>query len=183
MKIIIEKIRNGRKIAKQHIESKLLMRLRIFMIIMSVIIGIVAYNIFLNQISAILAFAGLALGIVIGLMAGRMFKMSWHIETEKVVSRMDKIGFIFLAMYIAVEIGRKWFFGHWLEGAQLNAFGLAFLSGLLLGRFLSMIQSINKILIEEKKLNSNLYKHISNLAARQYNNSIAVICQIFGFRA
>lgn len=148
------------------------------MIIMSVIIGIVAYNIFLNQISALMAFIGLALGIIIGLIAGRMFKMSWHIETEKVISRMDKIGFIFLVLYIIVEIGRKWFFGHWLEGAQLNAFGLAFLSGLLFGRFLSMIQSIYKILIEEKKLNSGLYKHINNLAIQQTHFSVFPISTI-----
>ncbi len=152
MKRSIQKLKDGREIAKQHVASMLLTRLRIFLAIITIMIIIVIYKIFLGEISSSLASIGLLISTIIGLIAGRMFKMLWHPETQKVISRLDRIGVIFLLLYIAIEIGRKWLFGYWLHGAELNAFGLTFLAGLLLGRFLTMINNIKKVLIEENKI-------------------------------
>jgi hypothetical protein len=68
------------------------------------------------------------------------------------MSQLDKTGAIFLVVYIGVEVGRNWLFGHWLSGVELSAFGIVFLGGLLLGRFLSMVSAIRKILVEKEKL-------------------------------
>ena len=152
MRHSIEKMKNRQKFAKEHVAPKLLKRLRIFVIIITIIVGIAMYDVFLGQVSILLAILGLSAGTAIGLVAGRMFKIFLHTETQKVVSRLDKIGVIFLVLYIAVEIGRKWLFGYWLHGAELNAFGLTFLAGLLLGRLLSMRKSIKRVLIEENKM-------------------------------
>lgn len=148
----MEKLNQRRKIAREHIEKNLLKRLIIFFIIIAIILGIVIYKIFLGDISTSLASIGLLLGTLVGLVAGKMFKMFWHPETEKVISRLDKWGSIYLLFYIGVEVSRRWFFGHWLQGAELNAFGLIFLAGLLLGRLLAMLRGIKNVLIEEKKL-------------------------------
>lgn len=152
MKRSIQKLIDGRKIAKQHVASILLTRLKIFFAIIAIIISIVIHRILLGAISPFLASVGLLTSTIIGLIAGRMFKILWHPETQKVISRLDRIGVIFLLLYIAIEIGRKWLFGYWLHGAELNAFGLTFLAGLLLGRFLTMIKNIMKILTEENKI-------------------------------
>ena len=148
----MDKLNNRKKIAKKHIQAKLIKRLKIFIIIILIIIGIIIYKIILGDISIWLASKGLLFGTSIGLIAGRMFKMFWHPETEKVISRIDEIGVIFLLLYITVEIGKKWFFGHWLQGVTLNAFSLIFLAGLLLGRVLTMIKGIKNILIKQKKI-------------------------------
>ena len=148
MKRSIKKIKDGRFFAKQHIAPKLLNRLKIFALIITIILGVVAYRIFSGEIGIPLAGLGLLAGIMIGLIAGRMFKILWHPETQKVVSSLDKIGMLFLLFYIAVEVGRKWLFGYWLHGAKLNAFGLIFLAGLLLGRLLAMIKNIKKVLLK-----------------------------------
>lgn len=124
----------------------------VFFIITSVLSIIVFYDIFEGYISTLLACGGFALGVVIGLLAGRMFVIFWHPETGKVVSRLDKIGVVILVLYILLEAGRKWVFGHWLHGAELNAFGLSILTGLLLGRLLSMAMKIKKILVAENKI-------------------------------
>lgn len=133
-------------------ENRLSRRLLVFSIIMFVLSIIDVYNIFEGRISPLLAGGGFALGVTIGLLAGRMFIIFWHPETEKVVSRLDKVGIVILAFYIILEVGRKWVFGHWLHGAELNAFGLAILTGLLLGRLLSMAIKIKKILVAENKI-------------------------------
>ena len=152
MKKSIQKLKQKRKIAKQHIAPKLLKRLKIFAVIITVIISIVIYKLFLGELGLPLAGIGLFIGTTIGLIAGRMFKIHWDTETEKVVSKLDKIGVIFLILYIAIEIGRKWLFGYWLHGSELNAFGLIFLAGLLLGRLLAMLKNIRKVLIQEEKI-------------------------------
>ena len=81
-----------------------------------------------------------------------MLKITWNAETSKVVSRLDRMGAMLLVLYVGVEMGRTWLFGYWLQGAQLSAFGLVFVAGLLLGRFLTMRQNIMKVLVQEKKL-------------------------------
>ncbi len=68
------------------------------------------------------------------------------------MSERDKMGVIFLVVYIGVEVGRNWLFGHWLSGVELSAFGIVFLGGLLFGRFLSMIYAIQRILVEKEKI-------------------------------
>jgi len=143
------KSKKRRALARKYIEVKLLRRLRIFALIIAIIVGIVLFKIFLGEISIGLIVLGLIAGTIIGLIAGRMFKVTWHQETQKVISRLDAIGIIFLVLYIALEIGRKWIFGYWLQGSELTAFGLIFLAGLLLGRFLIMVKNIRKILMDK----------------------------------
>jgi hypothetical protein len=139
-------------IAKKHIEPKLNKLLKIFFVLMATIICVVIFKIFQRDIGLFLAIKGLAAGTIVGFGIGKMFKMLWHPENEKVISRLDKYGIISILLYISIEIGRKWFFSHWLQGEELNAFGLIFLSGLFLGRLLSMIRGIKTVLIEERKI-------------------------------
>ena len=152
MKQRLSRLNDQRKTAKKHLEGRLSRRLTVFFIIASVLSAVVFYDIFEGQISTLLAAGGFAFGVAIGLLAGRMFVIFWHPETEKVVSRLDKIGVVILILCILLEAGRKWVFGHWLHGAELNAFGLSILTGLLLGRLLSMAIKIKKILVAENKI-------------------------------
>lgn len=64
--------------------------------------------------------------------------LKWHPSEEKVISQLDVIGTIVITLYIALEIGKTWIFGHWLQGPTLSAFTLALLGGMLGGRFLGM---------------------------------------------
>jgi hypothetical protein len=148
----IKELRKTTKVAKKHVTKRLLLRLQIFVGIFAILLGVTAYNIFFGNITFILAVIGLFLGIIIGLLFGNMYKVFWQTKTQKVVSQIDKVGTVFLIIYIIVEINRKWFFGHWLEGAVLNAFGLIFLSGVLLGRFLTISKNIKKVLVQQNKI-------------------------------
>lgn len=132
--------------SRKHIHKKLINRLRIFAIILTIIASIVAYKIFKGEISLSSATLGFLLGTGIGLIFGRMLKIYWHPETEKIITRLDKTAIGLLIIYIVIEFGRKWFFSHWLHGTTLNAFVLIFAAGLFLGRLLAMIKTIRKIL-------------------------------------
>jgi len=137
---------------KTNIDKKLITRQRIFLVIVSIVIIISIVNIAKGKIEPLLAVAGFLLASIIGILLSRMFKIFWHSEEEKVVSKLDTLGTILLIIYIAIEIGRKWIFEHWLTGAELNAFGLIILGGLLLGRFLGTGRKIKNLLITNNKL-------------------------------
>ena len=145
-------ITKRREIAREHVDRRLRRRLQIFIGIIVVILGVVGYRIYMGDISLVLVGGGLVLGCGVGVVAGRMLKITWNAETSKVVSRLDRMGAMLLVLYVGVEMGRTWLFGYWLQGAQLSAFGLVFVAGLLLGRFLTMRQNIMKVLVQEKKL-------------------------------
>ena len=140
---ILTKIRGK---AKNYIHRKLIFRLRIFALIFVVICSIVVYKIFAGEISLYIAILGLLIGTGFGLIFGRINKINWHPETEKIITRIDKTAIILLIIYLIIEIGRKWIFSHWFHGATLNAFVLIFLAGLFLGRLLTMVKNIRKIL-------------------------------------
>lgn len=151
MKEYLKKKQQHKEHIKQHVEWKLILRLKIFAVIVTGIILTWVWKIYLGELWILLGILALSIGILIGFLTGRMFKIFWHEETQKVISRLDAIGVGFLIIYIAIEVERTWFFGHWLTGVELNTFALIFVAGTLLGRLLSMIQSIKKVLKEEEK--------------------------------
>ncbi|MFC1645353.1 hypothetical protein ACFL08_04990 [Patescibacteria group bacterium] len=147
----IENIKRKKKIVKTHVDRKLLARLIFFCVIIFVMLCIVAYDVIVGKMGIPLALAGMIAGLGIGWVAGRIFKMYWCSEANKVVYHLDTIGIIILIFYVTIEVGKQWVFRQWFEGEQLFAFSLIFLSGLLIGRMLSMVRKIKKVLISERE--------------------------------
>lgn len=131
---------------RDNVHKKLIIRQRIFLLITLILLIVSIVNISDGKINFLLAAGGFAAGTLIGAGLSRMFKIYWHPEQAKVISRLDALGILLLIIYIAVDIEKSWIFGHWLTGPTLSAFGLIFLTGLLLGRFLGTGFRINKIL-------------------------------------
>ncbi len=135
---------------RENVDKKLIIRQRIFLIIILVLTTINTLNVVHGKIDTTLAISGFLLSAVIGLLLSRMFNIFWHEEKGKVVSQLDRLGALLLVVYILVEVNRNWFFGYWLSGPALTTFGLIILSGLLFGRFLGTGFKVRKILKEEK---------------------------------
>lgn len=139
-----------RKEVKKYVHRKLLFRLRRLAIIFLIIIGILIYEISHNYIAGYLATGGFILGIAIGLMVNkRMHIISWDAETNKAVTRMDRLGIIILVAYILFAILRHWIFSHWFTGNALTAFSMSVAAGGMLGRIYSTRQKVRQILREE----------------------------------
>lgn len=152
MKKTFHKIKERRAVSKQHVTTRLRVQLMIFAIIILIILWVGGYEIYSGKISIILWLAAVLSGLIIGFALWRSWKIFWHDETQKVVSQMDKLWVLLLILYIIVEVGRNWFFGHWLQWSQLNAFCLIFLAWTLLWRMLSLATAIRKVLKEEEKI-------------------------------
>ncbi|HUS02018.1 MAG TPA: hypothetical protein VMY77_09840 [Chitinophagaceae bacterium] len=136
-----------RKEVGRFVHRKLLFRLRRLAIIFITITVILIYEISHNYIAAYLAMFGFMLGMIIGLLvARRMHNISWDAETNKAVTKMDRVGIVILALYLLFAISRQWILSHWLQGYALSAFSLSVAAGGMLGRLWSTRQKIRQIL-------------------------------------
>lgn len=72
--------------AKQHIDRRLLIRLRIFCVIFLVTVGVIIVDVRKDIIETGLAFSGILIGISIGIVVGRMYSLSWDENTAKVIA-------------------------------------------------------------------------------------------------
>jgi hypothetical protein len=136
------------EIYRENVDRRLRIRQIIFFGIITVLLVISLRNILTDRIDGTLAWSGFILATIIGLVLTRIFKISWHKKKEKVVAQLDTSGVILLILYIGVEVSRTWIFKHWLSGAELNAFGLIILTGLLLGRFIGTMIKIKDEITE-----------------------------------
>ena len=133
----------------EKVDSKLIMRQRIFIGIIAILLIICIVNLVERKITTVLGISGFLLATLIGLGLSRMFKIFWHEEKQKVISQLDTMGVVILVVYILVEVLRSWIFSYWLSGAALSAFGLILLTGLLFGRFLGTGLQIRNILLNK----------------------------------
>jgi hypothetical protein len=137
---------------KKHIDKKLVRRMTMFAIILTIMTGVLVYEIFISNINFLWIIVGIAVGIFIGFVAGRIFTIEWSQEKKVVVGRLDLIGGIVLTLYILVSVGRSWIFAHWFKGMMLTAFTFSFIEGAMIGRLLSMRFNIKRVLIEQDKI-------------------------------
>ncbi len=137
---------------KKHIDKKLVRRMTMFAIILTIMTGVLVYEIFISNINFLWIIVGIVVGIFIGFVAGRIFTIEWSQEKKVVVGRLDLIGGIVLTLYILVSIGRSWIFAHWFKGMMLTAFTFSFIEGAMIGRLLSMRFNIKRVLIEQDKI-------------------------------
>ena len=130
-----------------HIDSKLRTRLRMFSIISLVMLSVIVYDVIGHRLSAIPALLAVLAGIVIGVIVSRMFRMSWHEDKNAVVSNIDWVGAIILALYVGFSIVRNRLIGQWVQDtAQVAALGLAVTAGVMIGRVLGMQIGIRRLL-------------------------------------
>ena len=137
--------------SKEHIDKKLLRRIRFFVFLLFVMTGVLVYEIFVSHINFLYIIFGVVIGLAVGFIIGRIFYIEWHTASRKVISRLDVVGIIVLVIYLVLSIFKHWIFAHWFRGAILSAFTFSFVEGVMLGRILSLRSNINKILTEQGK--------------------------------
>jgi hypothetical protein len=140
------------KHARQFVERKLVIRLRIFFVVLILLVGVIIYemsNDYIANSRATLAFFS---GILIGVVFTRRKKIFWEEETSRVIARMDRIGIVLLIIYIAYVVFRHAWLAHLFYGHQLTAFSFTLTAGTMTGRVLSMRTQIRQVLKSQKIL-------------------------------
>jgi len=136
----------NRRSAHKHIHSRILTQLVIFALVFIAITGFITYDVVAKGLVAGWVIGGVALGVLIGLVAGRMFILKWHEDTQKVILTMDKLSFLLIGAYIVFRIFSEKLLGGILHGEELSVATFGLLAGIMLGRLLSMLTNIRKVL-------------------------------------
>jgi len=133
----------------QHVDKKILMRARIFGIISIVFVCILVFDLFKETISFAALFIAVAVGIGVGIVASRMYHLSWDHDGKKVVGRLDSLGIVVLVLYIAFAIFRQRIVGIFIHGPMLGTVTVAVMGGLFVGQILGIRNGVKGILKAE----------------------------------
>jgi hypothetical protein len=140
-----------RSVRRKYVHRKLLLRLRMFSLVFTGLCTAVTYQLWAYDGRPLPAFAAGGVGLLVGLIVGRLSKVLWHEEATQVVAKMDKLGGVVLAGYVAVALSRRWVLGHWFTGHELTAVTLAFTAGVMLGRLLATRRAVILVLQSQNR--------------------------------
>ena len=130
----------------EKIDWKLMMRLRIYLLVMFAILAVIIFEVINGTFSIQWALVGILIGLVVGTIVTRMYNLSWDEETNSVIGEMDSIGVVILLGYLIWEFTKSNFLGYWVEGSILSAIILGITAGSMLARVLRNKRSIEQIL-------------------------------------
>ena len=130
----------------QYLEGRLIRRIRILTIISLAMLAVIAFEVLHGTFDVLLVLGGVIIGLVVGIIASRMFHLSWDEESGNVIGRIDWIGVIILIFYISFMIARTLLLGYLIQGAPLFAIILSITAGTMIGRVMGTRRSIKKVL-------------------------------------
>lgn len=131
------------------VHKRLKKRIVLFLAISVVMTGISIFHIIREGASILYTLTGLVIGLIIGLIAARIFKISWDKKAGQVISKFDTVGIILLVLYIVFEIFRTKIVGYFVNRHSVFAVSFAILAGIMYGRFLGIRGKIRQIFEEE----------------------------------
>jgi hypothetical protein len=130
----------------EYIDDRLIKRLRIYMAIMGIMLVVIIFEIIMGNFSIAWALGGILVGLGVGVLISRMYRLSWDEETNNVIGRIDWIGGAILILYLVFVFSRTYYLSYWVQGTPLLALVFSITAGTMLGRVLSTEHGIKKIL-------------------------------------
>lgn len=140
---------NHKKKLKKHVDKKILVRARIYLLIFLIMIVLLVRDVLLETIGIPSVLLALGFGLVVGVVASRMFHLSWSRDGKKVIARLDTLGIVILVCYILFSFFRNDFLMNFVHGPVVGAMSMALISGSFLGQLIGMRNGIKGILQEE----------------------------------
>lgn len=129
-----------------HVDLRLKKRLETYLVFILIMVVVIIYEVFTGVFMVSWAIGGILIGFGVGILASRMYHLSWDDETNMVIGHIDKIGAVILICYLIFIFTRTYFLQQWVQGAPLTAMILSLTTGTLLGNMMSTRRGIRKIL-------------------------------------
>lgn len=141
-------LKHKKKITR-HVDKKILMRARIYLLIFLIMVVLLVRDVLLDIIGVPTVLIALAFGLIVGIIASRMFHLSWSKDGKKVIARLDTLGISILVLYILFSIFRGDILMTFVHGPIVGAMSMALIAGSFLGQVIGMRNGIKGILQEE----------------------------------
>jgi peptidoglycan/LPS O-acetylase OafA/YrhL len=136
----------GKSPVVPYLDKRLIFRLRIYTLVMIFMLLVISGEVFSGTFSVAWALGGILIGLGVGTLATRMYRLSWDEDTSHVISRIDWIGGIILICYLTFVFTRTYYLSYWVQGAPLMGIIFSITAGTMLGRVLGTRRGINKVL-------------------------------------
>lgn len=130
----------------EYIDNRLIKRLRIYVSIMVIMLVVIIIEIFMGSFSIAWAIGGILVGLGVGVLISRMYRLSWDEDSNNVIGRIDWIGAVILVLYLIFVFSRTYYLSYWVQGTPLLALVFSITAGTMLGRVMSTEHGIKKIL-------------------------------------
>jgi hypothetical protein len=137
-------------LVRKHTHSRILRQLILFTIIAIVMFGVVIFDATQSHINALWVISGAVAGIIIGYLVGKIFNIRWHEDTHKVITGVDRLGFVLIVAYIVFRLASDRLLDHLFHGEDLTIMTYSLLGGILIGRAFSVGRRVVAILREQK---------------------------------
>lgn len=131
---------------KQYLDKRLITRLRIYVIVMIVMLIVIVLEVIQSTFTIPMTIGGMLIGLGVGTLVSRMYRLSWDEGTSNVIGQIDWIGAVILVCYLIFVFTRAHYLGYWVQGAPLLGIIFSITAGTMLGRVLSTEHGIHKIL-------------------------------------
>ncbi len=129
-----------------YLDKRLIRRLRIYTLVMIFMLLVISGEVLSGTFSVAWALGGILIGLGVGILATRMYRLSWDEDTSHVISRIDWIGGIILISYLIFVFTRTHYLSYWVQGAPLMGIIFSITAGTMLGRVLGTERGIKKVL-------------------------------------
>lgn len=136
----------GKSPVVPYLDKRLIFRLRIYTLVMIFMLLVISGEVLSGTFSVAWALGGILIGLGVGTLATRMYRLSWDEDTSHVISRIDWIGGIILICYLTFVFTRTYYLSYWVQGAPLMGIIFSITAGTMLGRVLGTRRGINKVL-------------------------------------
>lgn len=133
---------------RKYAHWKLQLRLIFYVLIAASILGIGIYHIIFGKIPIMFPTIGLVIGMIIGILASRMFHLTWDHRAQMVISRIDTIGIIILIVYVALEVNRNTLVRYFVQDSSAISVSFALLAGIMVGRIIGIRRKVKMVLEE-----------------------------------
>jgi hypothetical protein len=143
---------SNNKSFKEHVHPRLQKRIRIFLMMGIIMFLVGAYDVINGVITLPVALMAVTVGGFVGWFTSRIFLLTWNHDGERVVGRIDTIGWFVLSAYILFEIARAVLFETVVHIGTSSATAITFavVSSALISRAMGLRGKILEILKEER---------------------------------
>ena len=135
---------------KRHINKKLSNRMKLYFAFSIIMIAIVIYEIFKTGFNPFLALGIRFIWMIGWYYLSRMFQIYRHIEDQIVTSRVDRIGWVILWVYMVFSLLRRYLIGLFVPASMVFVITFSLVAGIMIGRFFGMRGTIRKILKKQE---------------------------------
>ncbi|EKF86525.1 hypothetical protein [Methanobacterium formicicum] len=129
-----------------HLDPRLVRRIRIYTVVMLVMLLVIIFEVLQGAYTIAWAAGGILIGLGIGTLVSRMYRLNWDEDTNQVIGRIDWIGGVILVCYLVFVFTRTHYLSYWIQGTPLLGLIFSLTAGTMLGRVLSTEHGIKKIL-------------------------------------